>query len=241
MIIFKKNEPVDIYLPEPKSSKSMLKLPKDIRNTWLNAVKQEYLNLIQNETYDLKESPNMTDQIIPTWMIFKAKSTSRGTLDKLKARCCARGDLMEDPTQQENWSICVIQRTVRTFIAFSTSMQRKPKQLDFIGAYLQGQMREKNFVRLQTEFSPYFPTIHKYFHRPLILRKTIYGLTVSSKYWNDELINWLKTTLLGTFTNPHQIKISSYTEMRMENGSFSHSMWMMDYTLVTVNTQNSSF
>ena len=44
-------EPIDIYLPEPKTSKSMLKLPKDIKNFWLRAIKSEYDNLIRNETF----------------------------------------------------------------------------------------------------------------------------------------------------------------------------------------------
>lgn len=193
------DEPVDIYLPEPKSSRSMLKPPKDIRNSWICAVKNEYMNLIKNETFDLKDLPKKDDQIIPTSMIFKEKSTSKRTLDKLKAICCARGDLMEDPTDQDNWSICVSQRTVRTFIAFSTSMQRRPKQLDFIGAYLQDRMRERVFIRLQKEFSPFFITIQKYFSRPLLLKKTIYGLTVSAKYWNEELIKWLKNNNIGNF------------------------------------------
>ena len=29
-------EPIDIYLPEPKSTRSMLKLPKDVKNEKLN-------------------------------------------------------------------------------------------------------------------------------------------------------------------------------------------------------------
>jgi hypothetical protein len=65
-------EPVDIYLPEPKSSRSMLKQPKSIRNSWLKAIKLEYMNLINNNTFNLKENPLEGDQIIPTSMIYKA-------------------------------------------------------------------------------------------------------------------------------------------------------------------------
>ena len=65
---------------------------------------------------------------------------------------------MEDPKYQDNWSSCVSQRTVRTFIDISTTMNRRPKQPDVIVAYLQAQMREIVFIRLQAEFSPLFIT-----------------------------------------------------------------------------------
>ena len=68
----------------------MLKQLKSIRNSWLKDIKLEYMNLINNNTFNLKENPLEGDQIIPTSMIYKAKSTSSGTLEKLKARCCAR-------------------------------------------------------------------------------------------------------------------------------------------------------
>ena len=109
------SEPVDIYLSEPKS----------IRNSWLKAIEIEYMNLIDNNTFNLKENPLEGDQIIPTSMIYKAKSTSSGTLEKLKARCCARGDLIKDPQDQDNWSNCASQRTVREFIPTEKSLKRK--------------------------------------------------------------------------------------------------------------------
>ena len=144
-------EPVDIYLPEPKTTKSMLKLPQEVKNKWLQAVRNEYNNLISNETFDLIENPNDQDTVIPTTMIFKAKSRSDGQLDKLKARFCSRGDLEQEQDNYDNWSSCVSHRTVRTFIAHATKHKRTPKQLDFIGAYLQANMQSRIFVTLQDD------------------------------------------------------------------------------------------
>ena len=39
-----------------------------------------------------------------------------GSLEKLKERCCARGDFETHNDLYDNWSICVSQRTVRDFI-----------------------------------------------------------------------------------------------------------------------------
>ena len=170
----------------------MLKLPQEVKNKWLQEVKNEYKNLISNETFDLIENPNDQDTVILTTMIFKAKSRSDGQLDKLKARCCARGDLETEQDNYDNWSSCVSHRTVLTFIAHSTKHKRNPKQLDFIGAYLQANMQSRIYVTLQNDYKTHFPDLNKYFDRPLLLKKTLYGLTVSAKYWNEELVKWLR-------------------------------------------------
>ena len=39
----------------------------------------------------------------------------------------------------------------------------------------------------------------KYFNKPLLLNKTLYGLTVSAKYWNDELMGWIYNNNFGNF------------------------------------------
>ena len=49
---------------------------------------------------------------------FKAKVTSRGFLDKLKAHCVARGDLQVKSNDPEHlWSPCVFARTFKVFVA----------------------------------------------------------------------------------------------------------------------------
>ena len=58
-------------------------------------------------------------------------------------------------------------------------------------------MRARLFVKWQPELSSYYPELNKYVSKPLLLNKTIYGLTVSAKYWNEELVNWLKNNEFG--------------------------------------------
>ena len=162
-------------------------------------------------------------------MIFKAKTTSRGTLDKLKARCCARGDLIEDPIGQDNWSSCVSQRTVRLFIAQEIKVDRRPKQLYFIGEYLQARMRARHFIKLQPELAPYYPELNKYFYKPLLLNKTTYGLTVSAKYWNEELISWLTNNEFGCFQQ--STADQSLFCYRNSKGKWLHFIFYVDYGL----------
>jgi hypothetical protein len=75
-------------------------------------------------------------------IIFKAKVTSRGYLDKLKARCVAGGDLQQKSAEEDVWSPCVFGRTFKMFVADAAKRKNKIKQLDFIGAFCQGKMQK---------------------------------------------------------------------------------------------------
>ena len=57
---------------------------------------------------------------MPTKLVLKAKSLADGTLDKLKARTVARGDLQKDNDWQDTWSACASIRTVKLFLAFAS-------------------------------------------------------------------------------------------------------------------------
>ena len=120
-------------------------------------------------------------------IIFKAKITSRGFLDKLKARCVARGDLqvkLGDPDHL--WSPCVFARTFKLFVAQAVQKNRPIKQLDFVGAFCQAYMRSQLFLQLPKEFAFLVPEHAKYFEKPILLRKSIYGTDVAAKVWNQD-------------------------------------------------------
>jgi hypothetical protein len=84
---------VEKYLPEPPSLKAVLKLDDDVCTAWLHAIRMEIKNLIDHGTFILGKTPHKNELIIPVKLVLKAKQTSSGKLDKLKARVVARGDL----------------------------------------------------------------------------------------------------------------------------------------------------
>ena len=81
--------PLDPYIPEPKSLQAILALPPEIQAGWIKAIVKELRFVIENGTFKEGESPVEGDEVVPSMLIFKAKITSRGFLDKLKARCVA--------------------------------------------------------------------------------------------------------------------------------------------------------
>ena len=158
------------YLPEPKGYKALMRLPDKIREDWLKAIRAEFSNLVNNQTFDLDTKPYQGEEIIPTMIILKAKMNSDGSLDKLKGRCVARGDLQENTTAEEMWSGCVSTRTVRLFLAYAAKLLKRVRQLDFVGAYLQAHVKGRVFVNLPTEYKKHCPGLEKYFERPLRLK-----------------------------------------------------------------------
>eukprot|EP00957_Ditylum_brightwellii_P098317 7491363-Ditylum_brightwellii.AAC.1 len=112
-------------------------------------------------------------------------------MEKLKARVVARGDLQHIDEFTDTWSSCVSMKGLRMFLAHTVKFLKRVKQADFIGAYLQAKAKGRFFIRLPDIYKQYFPTMSKYFGRPLMLRKAIYGLTLSGKLWVTKFSEWL--------------------------------------------------
>ena len=73
---------------------------------------------------------------MPYMLIFKAKVTSCGCLDKLKACCVAQGDPQVKSNDPDHlWSPFVFARIFKAFVAESVKHNRPIKQLDYVGAF----------------------------------------------------------------------------------------------------------
>ena len=193
--------PLAPYLPEPKSFKEILRLPNDIQAAWIKAIRKEIKFLIENETFRRGEPLKLGDEVIPAMLIFKAKVTSRGYLDKLKARCCARGDLQQKSEEPDAlWSPCVFARTFKMFVAEAVKRKKRIKQLDFIGAFCQGFMKKILFLQLPREYSQLLPEYAEYFSKTLLIQKSLYGTYIAAKVWNSDLTEWLTTNEFIKFT-----------------------------------------
>jgi hypothetical protein len=129
-----KLEDVDItsYLPEPKNLCQIEQCHPKIKEDWIKAVCKEVKFLIENETFKRGETPNSSDEIIPAICVFKAKVTSCGYLDKLKARCVAHGDLQKKSDPVDVWAPCMFARTFKVFECQAVKHGWTIKQLDFI-------------------------------------------------------------------------------------------------------------
>ena len=179
------------YIPEPKNIRQIFQCPPAIRDSWLKALRKEIKFVIENKTFRRGEVPNSDDEVIPSMVIYKAKITSKGFLDKLKARLVARGDFQSPSAPEDTWAPCVFGRTFKVFIARAVKHNRPVKQLDFIGAFCQGNMQTRLFLQLPREYANLFPEYEEFFKQPLLLDKSLYGIDIAHKVFADDLHEWL--------------------------------------------------
>ena len=64
-------------------------------------------------------------------------------------------------------------------------------QLDFIGTFLQANVKHIVSVKLDSIYGEYFPEYAKYFLRTFRLKKSMYVINNSGKIFYDELTNFL--------------------------------------------------
>ena len=215
------------YLPEPKNIRQLLQCPLQIKLDWIKAVKKELKFIIENNTFRRGVAPDKEDEIIPSMFIFKAKITSKGFLDKLKARLVARGDMQSPSLPEETWAPCVFGRTFKVFICRAVSARRIVKQLDFIGAFCQGIMKTKLFIKLPPEYANMMPEYKEYFNVPLLMDKSIYGLDIAHKVFADDLHEWLEMNNEIPFIHS-EVDPSLYVYRGEDDGSFLYLICYVD-------------
>ena len=94
---------VSHFIPEPRNFAEVTKLSENIRKPWLKATIKEIENLINNQTFMIKD-PNDGETVTPCMDFYKAKIQSDGSLDKLKLRIVVRGDMQNKEMVGDTWS-----------------------------------------------------------------------------------------------------------------------------------------
>ena len=82
-------------------------------------------------------------------------------------------------------------RTLKHFLADAAKHKSRVHELYFIGVFLQANVQNRVFIKLDIRYTDYFTEYEKYSRRALRLLKSMYGMTNSGKLFADELIEWL--------------------------------------------------
>ena len=72
---------------------------------------------------------------------------------------------------------------------FISICYQRVHQLDFIGEFIQANVKHSVFTNLESRYGEYFPDYAKYFGRPSRLNISIYVMTNYVKLLADKLIN----------------------------------------------------
>ena len=178
------------FIPEPRNFAEVTKLAENIRKPWLKAILKEIKNLINNQNFMIEDTKD-GEPVTPCMDVYKAKIQSDGSLDKRKLRIVDSGDLQNKEMIGDTWTPIASMRTLKYFLADAVKYKARVHQLDFIGALLKANVKNRVFVKLDMRYEAFFSEYSQYFGRALKLLKSMYGVTNSGKLFADELTEWL--------------------------------------------------
>ena len=146
---------VSYFIPEPRNFSEVTRFSDNIKKTYLKAALKEIKNLIKNHNF-LVQDPWKGEPVTPCMGVYKAKTQSYGSLDKLNLRIVVRGDLKNKELVGNTWSPTASMRTLRQFLADAVKQKEIVHQLYFIGEFLQEKVKNRVFVKLESRYADYF-------------------------------------------------------------------------------------
>ena len=85
--------------------------------------------------------------------VYKGKTQSDGSLEKLKLRIVVRGDLHNKEIFGDTWSPTASMRNLKYFLAYATRQKARVHQLYFIGAFVKSKVKNRVFVKLDSRYA----------------------------------------------------------------------------------------
>ena len=107
------------FIPKSRNLAEEIKLPADVRKSWLKATLNEIKNLINNQTF-LMDDPRNEYPVTRFIDVNKSNIKSDGSIDKLKLRIGLRGDLKNKEMIGYTWAPTSSMRTLKYFLAYAS-------------------------------------------------------------------------------------------------------------------------
>ena len=134
------------FIPEPRNFVEVTRLLADVKKSWLKATLKEIKNIFNNQTF-LMDDPEKGEPVTPFMGVYKGKTQSDGIIDKLKLRVVVRGDLQNKEMIVDTWSPTASMRTLKYLLVDASNHKAKVHQLDFIGSFIQSNVKHRVFVK----------------------------------------------------------------------------------------------
>lgn len=171
---------------EPQSISEAMDSPQS--KQWLEAAKQEYDALMNNETWKLVKLPSGRQAIGSKW-VFKVKHKPDGSVDRFKARLIAKGFSQKPGIDyNETFSPVVHRSSLRALLSYGVNRGMMIHQMDVVTAFLNGKLSEEIFMTQPEGFVVAGKT-------DLVCRldRSLYGLKQSPRCWNQVLDDHLQS------------------------------------------------
>ena len=185
---------------EPQSLVEALKSP--LSGQWLKAISQELTQLLEFGTFEFlpKNQLPRGRKTLKSRVVYRQKINKEGEVTKFKARLVVKGFMqVEGVDYIDTFASTTIPPTWRILLALAVINNWEIKQIDFIGAFLNGNLNEDIYMEIPTKLiklaaeDPSFAKLaakHGYDstgNQIIYLRKALYGLKQSPRVWQTKL------------------------------------------------------
>lgn len=175
-------------LPDPTTYEEAINAPDAAQ--WKAAMKEEMDALHSHGTWTLESVPHGSHIIGCKW-VFKKKLNADGSVERYKARLCAKGfSQIEGVDYHETFAPVMKYKSQRLLLVLATIFNYEADQMDVVTAFLNGEMKELVYMRQPEGFTDGDPKT-----RVCRLVKTLYGTKQAPREWNAALNDFLVNTL----------------------------------------------
>jgi len=154
---------------------------------WEKAIEEELEVLRAAGTWELVNAPEGANIVGLKW-VFRAKKDAAGNIVRYKAQLVAQGFSQVPGIDYFNMFAPVAWlASIRTVLAFAAANNLETGQIDIKGAYLNGELTEKEMIFMKQAPGYAIPNPDG---AVLVckLRKTLYGLKQSGRRWYQKLV-----------------------------------------------------
>ncbi|KAK2072786.1 hypothetical protein P8C59_007121 [Phyllachora maydis] len=135
----------------PTTYKQVLKLPRDKRSKWLEAITKEFIQLLELGVFKFLPRSLLPSnrKLITCRNVLKVKKDAKNRPIKYKSRLVARGFMqVEGLDYTITYASTSIPPTWRILLAIGTVLDWEIEQADFIGAFLNSALREEIYMEI---------------------------------------------------------------------------------------------
>ncbi|OUC43997.1 integrase core domain protein [Trichinella nativa] len=157
---------------------------------WLEAMKREYEALVKNNTWEIVNRLQRQKVITCQW-VYNTKFNADGSIKQRKTRLVAKGFLQRPNIDfHERYAPVARLSSIRTILAISANYGLIAHQLDFVSAYLNGEIEEEIYMEIPEkldEVLKYSKVKQNLDGKVCRIRKSLYGLKQSGRQWYKKL------------------------------------------------------
>ena len=174
------------HLPDPTSWKEAMESADS--KQWFDAASAEFKALTDNNTWLLVELPRGRKAISTRW-VFRKKKNADGSIDRYKARLCAKGFLQKEGIDYKQVFAPVVKyNSIRIILALAAELDLDLHQMDVTTAFLNGELEEVIYMQQPRGFEARGKE-----NLVCELIKAIYGLKQASRTWYQNLDCFLRS------------------------------------------------